>query len=127
VLRQAQENDGLSIIFITHDLSVVRAISHRALVMYMGAVVELADNAILFKQARHPYTRALIAAVPVPDPQNAGGIALLPGEVPSALTPPQGCAFHPRCQYAQEACSQEVPPLREIGTAAVRCFRADEI
>jgi len=127
VLRQAQENDGLSIIFITHDLSVVRAISHRVLVMYMGAVVELADNAILFKQARHPYTRALIAAVPVPDPQNAGGIALLPGEVPSALTPPQGCAFHPRCQYAQEACSQEVPPLREIGTTAVRCFRADEI
>lgn len=127
VLRQAQENDGLSIIFITHDLSVVRAISHRVLVMYMGAVVELADNAILFEQAHHPYTRALIAAVPVPDPQNAGGIALLPGEVPSALTPPQGCAFHPRCQYAQEACSQEVPPLREIGTTAVRCFRADEI
>jgi len=127
VLRQAQENDGLSIIFITHDLSVVRAISHRVLVMYMGAVVELADNAILFKQARHPYTRALIAAVPVPDPQNAGGIALLPGEVPSALTPPQGCAFHPRCQHAQEACSQGAPSLRMLDGTMVRCFRADEI
>jgi peptide/nickel transport system ATP-binding protein len=127
VLRQAQESDGLSIIFITHDLSVVRAISHRVLVMYMGAVVELADNAILFKQARHPYTRALIAAVPVPDPQNAGGIALLPGEVPSALTPPQGCAFHPRCQHAQEACSQGAPSLRMLDGTMVRCFRADEI
>ena len=127
VLRQAQENDGLSIIFITHDLSVVRAISHRVLVMYMGAVVELADNAILFKKTRHPYTRALIAAVPVPDPQNAGGIALLPGEVPSALTPPQGCAFHPRCQHAQEACSQGVPSLRMLDGTMVRCFRADEI
>ena len=127
VLRQAQENNGLSIIFITHDLSVVRAISHRVLVMYMGAVVELADNAALFKRACHPYTRALIAAVPVPDPQNAGGRASLAGEIPSALAPPQGCAFHPRCLYAQEACSQNVPPLREIGGTMVRCIRADEI
>jgi len=127
VLRQAQENDGLSIIFITHDLSVVRAISHRVLVMYMGAVVELADNAALFKAARHPYTRALIDAVPVPDPQDAGGRASLIGEAPSALVPPRGCAFHPRCQYAEDACSQGIPPLRKLDGTMVRCFRADEI
>lgn len=127
VLRKAQEDSGLSIIFITHDLSVVRAISHRVLVMYMGAVVELADNADLFKQARHPYTRALIDAVPVPDPLNAGGRASLAGEVPSALSPPQGCAFHPRCKYVQEACCRDLPSLRELDGTTVRCFRADEI
>jgi peptide/nickel transport system ATP-binding protein len=127
VLRQEQEDNGLSIVFITHDLSVVRAISHRVLVMYLGAAVELADNATLFNRAHHPYTRALIDAVPVPDPQNAGGRASLAGEVPSALSPPQGCAFHPRCQYAEEACSQGVPPLRDVGGALVRCFRADDI
>jgi peptide/nickel transport system ATP-binding protein len=127
VLRQEQEDNGLSIVFITHDLSVVRAISHRVLVMYLGAAVEFADNATLFNRAHHPYTRALINAVPVPDPQNAGGRVSLSGEVPSALSPPQGCAFHPRCQYAEEACSQNFPPLRDVGGAMVRCFRADEI
>jgi oligopeptide/dipeptide ABC transporter ATP-binding protein len=127
VLRQAQQDSGLAIIFITHDLSVVRAISHRVLVMYMGAVVELADNAAIFNRARHPYTRALLDAVPVPDPQNAGGRASLAGEVPSVLAPPQGCAFHPRCRHAQEQCSQEMPRLRELDGTAVRCFRADEI
>jgi peptide/nickel transport system ATP-binding protein len=127
VLRQAQEDSGLSIIFITHDLSVVRAISHRVLVMYMGAVVELADNAALFKHARHPYTRALLNAVPVPDPLNAGGRASLAGEAPSVLAPSQGCAFHPRCRYAQEQCSRDMPSLRELDGTAVRCFRAEEI
>jgi oligopeptide/dipeptide ABC transporter ATP-binding protein len=127
VLRREQEDNGLSIIFITHDLSVVRAISHRVLVMYLGAAVELADNVTLFNRAQHPYTRALIDAVPAPDPQNAGGRASLAGEVPSALSPPQGCAFHPRCQYVKAACSQGVPPLRDVGGALVRCFRADEI
>jgi len=127
VLRQEQEDNGLSIVFITHDLSVVRAISHRVLVMYLGAAVEFADNVTLFNRAHHPYTRALINAVPVPDPQNAGGRVSLSGEVPSALSPPQGCAFHPRCQYAEEACSQNFPPLRDVGGAMVRCFRAEEI
>ena len=127
VLRQAQEDSGLAIIFITHDLSVVRAISQRVLVMYMGAVVELADNAAIFNRARHPYTRALLDAVPVPDPQNAGGRASLAGEVPSVLAPPKGCAFHPRCRYAQEQCTQEMPRLRELDGTVVRCFRADEI
>ena len=115
VLRQAQQDSGLAIIFITHDLSVVRAISHRVLVMYMGAVVELADNAALFNRARHPYTQALLDAVPVPDPQNAGGRASLAGEVPSVLAAPKGCAFHPRCRHVQEQCTQEVPRLRELG------------
>lgn len=127
VLRQAQQASGLAIIFITHDLSVVRAISHRVLVMYMGAVVELADNASIFSRARHPYTRALLDAVPVPDPQNAGGRVSLAGEAPSALTPPNGCAFQPRCRHAREQCTQEVPRLRELDGTEVRCFRADDI
>jgi oligopeptide/dipeptide ABC transporter ATP-binding protein len=127
VLRQAQEDSGLAIIFITHDLSVVRSISHRVAVMYMGAVVELADNVAIFRRPRHPYTRALLDAVPIPDPQNAGGRASLAGEIPSALTPPQGCAFHPRCRHAQEQCTLEMPPLQELDGTAVRCFRANEI
>jgi len=127
VLRQAQEDSGLAIIFITHDLSVVRSISHRVAVMYMGAVVELADNVAIFRRPRHPYTRALLDAVPIPDPQNAGGRASLAGEIPSALAPPQGCAFHPRCRHAQEQCTLEMPPLQELDGTAVRCFRADEI
>jgi peptide/nickel transport system ATP-binding protein len=127
VLRQAQADNGLSIIFITHDLSVVRTISHRVLVMYLGAVVELADNADVFKRPRHPYTRALIDAVPVPDPQKAGGRVSLVGEASSALSPPVGCAFHPRCRYAREACSSDVPRLREMDGTMVRCFRAEEI
>jgi peptide/nickel transport system ATP-binding protein len=96
-------------------------------VMYMGAVVELADNLAIFRRPRHPYTRALLDAVPVPDPQNAGGRASLPGESPSALAPPQGCMFHPRCRHAQQQCTREAPALRELDGTAVRCFRADEI
>ena len=127
LLRKAQEDTGLSIIFISHDLAVVRAISHRVLVMYMGRLVELADNASLFSRPRHPYTRALIDAVPVPDPVVARRKAPLRGEVPSLLEPPPGCVFHPRCEYAVEICSIELPKTREVKGTRVACHRVDEI
>ncbi len=127
LLRDVQTESGLSIIFISHDLSVVRAVSHRVMVMYMGATVELADNESLFGNAKHPYTRALLEAVPVPDPEHAGGKATLEGEIPSALNPPSGCAFHPRCPHAQEICSVEAPEEKTVGGATVRCHFAGEL
>ena len=127
LLREVQLESGLALVFITHDLSVVRAISHRVLVMYLGALVELADNTALFSKPRHPYTRALLEAVPVPDPMHAGGRATLPGEVPSALSPPSGCAFHPRCKYARDICTSEPPEETTIDSTIVVCHLADEI
>ena len=125
LLREVQRETGLSIIFISHDLAVVRAISHRALVMYSGRLVELAESGALFGSPRHPYTQALIAAVPVPDPVLAPRPALLPGEAPSLVTPPPGCAFHPRCPVAQTVCRAESPPLRNVGGTQVACHLAD--
>ena len=127
LLRDVQAETGLSIIFITHDLSVVRAISHRVMVMYMGATVELADNAALFGNARHPYTKALLGAVPVPDPEHAGGKTTLDGEIPSALKPPSGCTFHPRCPQAEEICRTDPPQQRDVGGTLVACHRAEEL
>jgi len=127
LLRDAQLATGLSIILITHDLSVVRAISHRVLVMYMGSLVELADNEALFAHPRHPYTRALLEAVPRPDPADPGGKALLLGEVSSALTPPSGCTFHPRCPHAQNICKSEVPQPRVLDGTTVACHFAQEL
>jgi len=127
LLREVQLESGLALVFITHDLSVVRAISHRVLVMYLGALVELAENAALFEKPRHPYTRALIEAVPVPDPTHAGSKATLPGEVPSALSPPSGCSFHPRCKYARDICAAEAPQQTTIDGTTVVCHLADEI
>jgi len=127
LLRDVQAETGLSIIFISHDLAVVRTISHRVLVMYMGRLVELADSASLFGRPRHPYTRALIDAVPVPDPVAARRLAPLRGEVPSLLNPPSGCVFHPRCEYAIAACGQQQPDARDVDGARVACLRAEEL
>jgi len=127
LLREAQEESGLAIIFITHDLAVVRAVSHRVLVMYLGRLVEMASNETLFGQPRHPYTRALLDAVPVPDPENAGGRTTVTGEVPSALLPPNGCAFHPRCPHAEAVCRAERPEATEFNTTLVSCHRATEL
>ncbi len=126
-LRAVQVESGLSIIFIAHDLAVVRSISHRVLVMYMGRLVELAGNQALFTHPRHPYTRALLEAVPVPDPAAPGGRAMIRGEVPSALQPPPGCAFHPRCVHASEVCRRDVPVEQKLGAATVACHRAEEL
>lgn len=127
LLRTAQEDTGLAIIFISHDLAVVRAISHRVVVLYMGRLVELADNASLFSRPRHPYTRALIDAVPVPNPVVAPKKAPLRGEVPSLLDPPSGCVFHPRCRYVNDICRTTLPKTRDFEGARVACHHAEEI
>ncbi|MGI9235062.1 MAG: oligopeptide/dipeptide ABC transporter ATP-binding protein, partial [Woeseiaceae bacterium] len=126
-LRSIQEDTGLSILFISHDLAVVRSVSHRVLVMYMGRLVELGNNASLFLRPRHPYTRALIDAVPIPDPIAASIKAPLQGEVPSLLRPPSGCVFHPRCAHAIDVCAAQLPVARDFGGARVACHRADEL
>ena len=127
LLQHIQETNGLSMLFISHDLGVVRAISHRVLVMYLGRLVELADNAALFDRPRHPYTKALIDAVPVPDPEAGHQTLSLAGEVPSILTPPPGCAFHPRCAHALEQCATELPEARVVARTTVACHRAGEL
>lgn len=126
LLRGVQEETGLSIIFISHDLAVVRSISHRVLVMYMGRLVEVADNESLFATPAHPYTAALIKSVPVPDPVVAPGRAPLRGEVPSLLNPPSGCVFHPRCPKADAVCGNTVPSLRDLRGTRVACHHPEE-
>jgi oligopeptide/dipeptide ABC transporter ATP-binding protein len=114
LLLDLQERLGLSYLFIAHDLAVVRSISHRIAVMYAGRLVELAERRALFETPRHPYTRALLAAVPVPVPGRPPRPRIT-GEVPSLLDPPPGCAFHPRCPLAVERCRIETPMLRPLG------------
>ncbi len=121
LLRDVQDETGLSIIFISHDLAVVRSISHRVLVMYAGRLVEAARNEQLFSTPLHPYTKALIDSVPVPDPVVAPKAAPVHGETPSLLNPPAGCVFHPRCPRADDTCSAERPRLRDAGGTRVAC------
>jgi peptide/nickel transport system ATP-binding protein len=112
LLEDLQQEFGLTYLFISHDLSVVKHISNRVAVMYLGKIVELAKTEELFLNAKHPYTEALMSAVPVPDPDyNVEGI-ILKGDVPSPVNPPSGCYFHPRCGYAQEPCKTEAPSYR---------------
>ena len=127
LLLQVQRDSGLSILFITHDLAVVRSVSHRVLVMYLGRLVEFPDSESLFTQARHPYTQALLNAVPVPDPTAAGGYASLAGEVPSILSPPPGCAFHPRCAHSKNICTTTRPSTRDLDGVTVACHRVEEL
>jgi peptide/nickel transport system ATP-binding protein len=124
LLKAIQAETGLSVIFISHDLAVVRSVGHRVAVMYMGRLVEVADNNALFEAPQHPYTRALIDAVPVPDPRVPPKSAPLRGEVPSLLNPPSGCVFHPRCKFVEDACRESSPELRRVGESRVACDRA---
>jgi oligopeptide transport system ATP-binding protein len=119
---------NLTLLFIAHDLSVVKHISDRIAVMYLGKIVELGPAADVIEQPRHPYTRALVSAIPVYDPDAQRARIILAGEPPSPLNPPAGCAFHPRCPYAQERCKAAVPPLVPAGPDRVAaCVRLDEI
>jgi len=128
LLMDLQDKFRLSYLFITHDLAVVRNISHRVAVMYLGKIVELAPAEELFNHPRHPYTEALMSAVPVPNPDYRTKRILLPGDVPSPVNPPLGCRFHPRCRYVKEVCKTEVPAQRELGGGhLVSCHFADEL
>jgi peptide/nickel transport system ATP-binding protein len=111
LLMDLQQNLGISFVFISHDLGVVEHIGHRVAVMYLGRIVELAKCDALFSKPVHPYTEALIAAAPVPDPTQKRATMPLEGEVPSPVNPPTGCAFHPRCPLAVERCRIDVPQL----------------
>jgi peptide/nickel transport system ATP-binding protein len=114
-------------LFVAHDLSVVKHICDRVAVMYVGQLVEQAPTAALFARPRHPYTAALIRAVPIPDPRAPSGDVALAGEVANPASPPAGCYFHPRCPFAVERCRVEPPALREVDAHAVRCHRAEEL
>jgi oligopeptide transport system ATP-binding protein len=125
LLLELQESMGLSYLFISHDLKVVEHVSHRVAVMYLGRIVEQAPAADLYERPRHPYTRALLAAAPVPDPAKKRLRVLLEGDLPSPIDPPPGCSFHPRCpRMVPGKCDKDTPLLEDTGTAGhrVACF-----
>ena len=128
LLSDLQTEFGLTYLFISHDLSVVQHICNRVIVMYVGKVVEVADTDKLFAIPRHPYTEALLSAVPKPDPDAVSNRIVLKGEVADPSSPPPGCPFHPRCPYAKEICRTVVPKLEPIdGDRLVSCHRAHEL
>ncbi len=114
LLQDLKEKLGLTYLFIAHDLSVVEHIADRVAVMYVGKIIELAATEELYLNPKHPYTEALLSAVPKPDPRLEEREIILSGEVANPADPPSGCLFHPRCQYAQDRCRHEAPPLEEI-------------
>ena len=116
LLEELQDRLGLSYLFIAHDLAMVRHISNRVAVMYLGKIMELADKDEIYRQPLHPYTKALISAVPVPDPdiEAARDRVVLDGEIPSLANPPRGCVFSTRCKYAAAICSTDTPEYREV-------------
>ena len=124
LLRDLQKETGVAYVFISHDLAVVRHIADRVAVMYLGRIVEHAASARLFADPRHPYTRSLIAAAPRPTPKGKVPPVPMKGETASAIAPPPGCAFHPRCPHAQERCRVERPELREMNGDLVACHFA---
>ena len=114
LLIDLQKELNLAYLFISHDLAVVEHISHRIAVMYLGKIVEFTDKRSLFETPQHPYTKALLSAVPIPDPNQPRNKMILKGDVPSPINPPSGCAFHTRCPYVKDICRREIPTLKEI-------------
>lgn len=127
LMMDMQQNNNISYIFISHDLSVVKHISDRVGVMYLGSMVELGSKEKIYENPQHPYTRALMAAIPVPDPDKRSEMKLIEGEIPSNVNTPSGCKFHPRCPYAQDICKEQVPEVKEIEPRHfVQCHFAGE-
>ena len=128
LMRNMQQKKNLTYLFISHDLSVVRHISDRIAVMYLGSVAEVAEKAQLYATPMHPYTKALLSAIPLPDVKKKRQRIILEGDVPSAYNPPSGCKFHTRCPYATDRCKQEIPVLRQMEKGhQVACHRAEEL
>jgi oligopeptide/dipeptide ABC transporter ATP-binding protein len=121
MLLDLQQELGLTYLFISHDLRVVEHVSDRVAVMYLGKIVEIAPAGKLHSMSQHPYTRALLSAVPVPDPSRKGTRTVLQGDVPSPINPPPGCSFHPRCPFALQRCAEEEPLLELDGQHGVAC------
>ena len=115
LIQDLQKTKKLTYLFISHDLSVVKYVSDRIAVMYLGRIVEIATKDELYNNPQHPYTKALLSAIPIPDVDNKMKREILTGDVPSPLNPPAGCYFHTRCRYASERCSAECPKLHDIG------------
>jgi len=128
LLQDLQQEFGLTYLFIAHDLSVIEHISDRVAVMYLGRIVELAPAEALYRAPRHPYSEALLNAVPVPDPDRPRNRPLVKGEVPSAFDPPSGCHFHPRCPYARDICGRERPAFVDQGNGHfAACHFSDQV
>jgi oligopeptide/dipeptide ABC transporter ATP-binding protein len=124
LLRDLQAERGLSYVFVSHDLRIVRHIADRVAVMYLGRIVEIGDKETIYRRPLHPYTEALLAAVPVPRPGRPRRRAAVQGEIPSPMNPPTGCAFHPRCPMATDRCRVEKPFLRQVDDRDVACHLA---
>jgi peptide/nickel transport system ATP-binding protein len=121
LLKDLQRELSLSYLFISHDLSVVKHISDRIIVLYLGRILEIADTEPLFAEPLHPYTKALISSIPPTDPDIVMDGVVLEGEIPNSITPPSGCPFHPRCAYRQDVCAVEAPPLARVGDTERYC------
>lgn len=123
LLMELQKNLGLTYIFIAHDLKVVEHVSHHVAVMYLGRIVEMAESEELYKNPQHPYTKALLSAIPTPDPKPKAQRTILIGDVPSPMNPPSGCHFHPRCPIADKTCQTLIPELISKNGHSVSCLK----